>query len=70
MFKGTCKQHAEALMAFDRLDHRSAQHRWSAAHGERLSHRSAYSIIAIGSILGWALFVAAGVALLRLVQLV
>ena len=53
-------------MAFDRLDHRSARHRWSAAaQGERLSHRSAYTVIAIASILGWAIFVAAGVAMAR-----
>jgi len=56
-------------MAFDRLHERSSQYRWSAVQGEPLSHRSSYLIIAAGSILGWAIFISAGVAILRLVGL-
>jgi hypothetical protein len=33
-----------------------------------LSHRSAYLIIAAGSILGWAVFIAVGIAMVRLVM--
>ena len=51
-------------MMFDRLYDKSSAQR--LALGEPLSHRSAYLVIAIGSILGWAVFVAGGVGLVRL----
>jgi hypothetical protein len=59
----------EAAMIFDRLDNKSAAYRWSAAQGEPLSRRSSYLVIVIGSILGWAVFISAGAALLRLAGL-
>ena len=53
-------------MMFDRLYDRSSTHR--LALGEPLSHRSAYAVIAVGSIVGWAVFVAGGLELLRLAR--
>jgi hypothetical protein len=50
-------------MIVDHLESRST--RW--ALGEPLSHRSAYLVIAAASILGWAVFILASVAVVRLV---
>ena len=55
-------------MILDHLDDKSTAHRWSAAQGELLSRRSSYLVIAIGSIMGWAVFVSVAVALVRLAR--
>jgi len=58
----------EATMIFDRLDDKSAPYRGLVAQGDPLSRRSSYLVIAICSILGWTVFIAAGVALMRLTE--
>jgi hypothetical protein len=50
-------------MIFDHIEGRST--RWALR--EPLSHRSAYLVIATASILGWAVLILAGVAVVRLI---
>jgi hypothetical protein len=50
-------------MFFDRVEGRSTRR----ALGKPLSHRSAYLVIATVSILGWAIFILAGIAVVRLI---
>ncbi len=52
-------------MAFDRFLEGRAQRRWVHT-SEPLSHRSSYLIIAVTSILGWAVFISVGIAMARL----
>jgi hypothetical protein len=53
-------------MALGRLKERPDQDRSAEAEPEPLSRRTAYLFIAAGSILVWALFISAGIAILRL----
>ena len=52
-----------APMIFDRLYDKSFT---QLALGEPLSNRGAWLVIAVGSILGWAVFIAGSVGLVRL----